>query len=392
MLCSFATSLSVSPTNSILSFAASLPEGWISNAALRLKRRAWLDPSLGATISNPLPELARIGAKTLKLHSLFGLPEQRLTDFLYRRHDHFTATKCQELMPSHVWCYEDAALHTFRKAKELGITTIYELPLVYYKAKERALETALVNAPELNATREIIEPAEKLAAKDEELQLADIVIVPSEYAKSCLPSACLESKIVVVIPYGANTTNVLPQRSSAAPFTALAVGHVNVRKGAHDLLSAWRELNLKDAQLDFIGTVDLPKKYLQQITNDSVSLHGGKPHSQLHHAYQHADVLVFPTYCDGFGLVVLEAMAMGLPVIASTCSGAPHVIEDGVDGFLIKPGDQKRLKELLTWCASNREALLAMGAAASAKAATWTWERYASSLTSALGTLTHNHS
>jgi alpha-maltose-1-phosphate synthase len=375
-LSTFATSLSISKDNSIVTFAKNTSNSFIRDAALRLERRAWLDPELGHTSSNPTPELFRVAARSLRLHRLLGLPEQRLTDYLYRSHDAYTARLCDELKPSHVWAYEDGALKTFQAAKRLGITTIYELPLVHYKAKHSALTSITPALNELlSLSCENSEPASKLVRKDEELALADIVIVPSDYARSCLPLTLAESKTVHVIPYGCDCLDPV-QRTLSDQFTALAVGHVNLRKGSHDLLLVWNELQLPNAQLELIGSVQLPQSFLKEYIDDSVCLLGSYPHSRLANAYARADVLVFPSYCDGFGLVLLEAMSAGLPVIASVTSGAPHFIEDGVNGFLIEPGNRSQLKARLEWCANNRERLMQMGLAAKRTAREWGWNRY----------------
>ena len=68
--------------------------------------------------------------------------------------------------------------------------------------------------------------------------------------------------------------------------------------------------------------------------------------------YKDADVFVFPSLCDGFGLAALEAMASGLPVICSANSGVADLIQDGVNGFVVETGDAGELRDhscLMFW-------------------------------------------
>jgi glycosyltransferase involved in cell wall biosynthesis len=59
--------------------------------------------------------------------------------------------------------------------------------------------------------------------------------------------------------------------------------------------------------------------------------------------FQRADIFILPTYAEGLPIAVLEAMAAGLPIITTPVGGIPELIEDGVDGLLIQPGDVQAL-------------------------------------------------
>ena len=91
--------------------------------------------------------------------------------------------------------------------------------------------------------------------------------------------------------------------------------------------------------------------------------------------YQAASVLVFPSFFEGFGLVILEAMACGLPVIATDATAGLDVL-DASNGQVMRPGDVDGLVESLRWFSTHRDRLPAMKQAARAKAETCTWERY----------------
>lgn len=94
---------------------------------------------------------------------------------------------------------------------------------------------------------------------------------------------------------------------------------------------------------------------------------------ELATAIASADALVFPSQTDTLGLVLLEAMAAGLPVVAADCGGAPDVVRHGVDGFLFPPGEAQAAARYVTRLLSNPWRRAAMRRAARAQAERWTW-------------------
>jgi len=97
--------------------------------------------------------------------------------------------------------------------------------------------------------------------------------------------------------------------------------------------------------------------------------------------YRQADAFVFPSLCDGFGIVMLEAMACGLPVVATPNCGGPDLIEEGRSGFVVPIRDVQALADRITWLIAHRRDLPEMGAAGRARvAAQFTLEQYGAHL------------
>ncbi|NEO67677.1 MAG: glycosyltransferase family 4 protein, partial [Moorea sp. SIO4G2] len=130
-----------------------------------------------------------------------------------------------------------------------------------------------------------------------------------------------------------------------------------------------------NVQLNVFGAMGLPQSLLANIP-DSIHLNGTVPRSELYKIYHNSDVLVFPTLCDGFGMVVTEAFAQGLPVITTNRAGAADLVRHGVNGLIIPAGDADALADALEWCVSHRAELRAMGQAALETAANWQWSDY----------------
>jgi glycosyltransferase involved in cell wall biosynthesis len=93
----------------------------------------------------------------------------------------------------------------------------------------------------------------------------------------------------------------------------------------------------------------------------------------LSQAYASADIFVFPSAMETFGLVVIEAMAAGLPVVASRVGGVRDVVEEGRTGYTFEVGDTSALVEGIRQIASSRERIAGMGQAARAFAEMQTW-------------------
>ena len=98
------------------------------------------------------------------------------------------------------------------------------------------------------------------------------------------------------------------------------------------------------------------------------------------------DVLVFPSLFEGFGLVMLEAMSRGLPVIATAHTAAPDVLTDGEDGFIVPIRSADAIVERLEQLIRDRPRLAAMKRAAREKAATLSWESYRRGIVDAVET------
>ena len=88
------------------------------------------------------------------------------------------------------------------------------------------------------------------------------------------------------------------------------------------------------------------------------------------------DVLVFPSLSEGFGLVLLEALASGMPIITTENSAAPDLITNGREGFLLPAGDAETLREALESFTQQTVDIDAMSVAARKCAQSFTWDRY----------------
>jgi glycosyltransferase involved in cell wall biosynthesis len=155
----------------------------------------------------------------------------------------------------------------------------------------------------------------------------------------------------------------------------LFVGQLVRQKGLHLLLEAWRRLKFPNAELRIAGRGAQNTKLLSAFESQYTFL-GGLDWSQLREEYRRADLVCSPSLTEGFGLVNLEALACGTPVLTSDGCGAADVLDEGEDGFVVPAGELIPLLERLEFGYRNREQLRAMRTAARAKAEKHPWSRF----------------
>jgi glycosyltransferase involved in cell wall biosynthesis len=108
-----------------------------------------------------------------------------------------------------------------------------------------------------------------------------------------------------------------------------------------------------------VGNVKL-SDYGRRKAREVVELVGAIPRSEMAAQYHWADLFVLPSVSDTFGLVILEAMAHGLPVIATKNTGAPDILRDGVDGFIVPVMAPEAIADCLVRFASDQKLLQEM--------------------------------
>jgi len=274
-----------------------------------------------------------------------------------------------------IYAYEDSALQSFRAAGDLGLKRIYDLPIGYWRVGQRIFAEEKEREPEWASTLTgTLDSAEKLGRKDDELRLATRVIVASTFTKQTLGDAPSTAKIDIVA-YGAPPPISDEIRRSAGRLKVLFAGSLGQRKGLSYLLDAVEKLK---------GAVELTLLGRKAASGcapleSAVRKHRWLPtlsHAGVLREMRSHDVLVLPSLFEGFGLVILEAMAQGTPVITTDHTAGPDVIENGTDGFIVPIRSAEAIAERLDLLASDPERLIAIKSMAKQKAASRGWETY----------------
>lgn len=157
-------------------------------------------------------------------------------------------------------------------------------------------------------------------------------------------------------------------------FRVTFIGRLEIGKAFHHAIEAFRAAQLPDAELVLWGGSGSREvtRYLRERVDGDASIQV-RPvpirTAGLDEVFGKSHVVVHPSVADGFGYVVAESMATGVPVIASDTTGGSDWIEDGKNGFVVPCGDIPKLRDRLIWCHRNRDRLPELGRAARAKAA-----------------------
>jgi len=188
------------------------------------------------------------------------------------------------------------------------------------------------------------------------LSAATIVTAVSQFTAKLVKKELGYRGNVQVIYNGVDTNTFFPkQKKETELIKVLFSGNLTRRKGV-DLLPLIAEK--LDANIEILYTSGLrTKKKLPDHPN--LKNIGAVPYSYMPKVYQDTDILLFPTVREGFGLAAAEAMACGLPVVATNCSSLPELISEGKGGYLCELGNADkfaaRINELAASPALRRE-------------------------------------
>ncbi|ODS38295.1 MAG: glycosyl transferase family 1 [Candidatus Altiarchaeales archaeon WOR_SM1_86-2] len=213
------------------------------------------------------------------------------------------------------------------------------------------------------------------------IRYIDVFVAPSEFVKESLINEGIGEKKIYVIPFGVDIERFKPLKNKnyGGKFKVAFVGAVNHRKGIKYLVKAWKELNLRNAELNLYGRVypDV-RKYLKNAGVYNIKIHGFVDISK---ELSKNSIYVFPSLLEGSSKSTYEALACGLPVITTFNSGS--VVNDGKEGFIIPVQDAEAIKDKILFFYNNRKEIEKFGEKARELAEKYTWGVYAENINKA---------
>lgn len=327
--------------------------------------------------------LQRIGViTTKKMRELLYYTSNSFQDYVAE------ITKNQNVTA--IICYSRFAYDTFIKLYDSDIKLILDLPTTHPNLMEKIINVEGNAFPQYS---EAILKVSGITGIDikracEEINMADYILAGSSFVRrSCIENGISPNKIFVV-PYGTNLYQFNPDEKlkDERRFRILYVGRISPLKGVHYLVKAFAELSLPNSELWLCGDGKEINTIIPSSINN-IKYFGTVNYIDLPNIYKQADLFVFPSLFDGFGQVILEAMASGLPVIATTNSGGPDVIQDGENGFVVPIRNVEVLKEKILYIYENSDIASNMGVMSRQIAIDYNWQRYEKQLADTLSKL-----
>lgn len=277
-----------------------------------------------------------------------------------------------------LWAWSQTSLYTMRKARKKGMKIVLEMPASHPEVWKEIVEKVYADFPD-SKTGYAVFSQSHLDRIQAEIEIADTVRVLSTFVYDQFVAKGVSADKLFLSPLGVDI-NLFPAKSphGEGVFRFLYVGRIEPIKGVHFLLEAFSRLRLPKAELWLAGPIVEEMKPVLRKYEGKYHYLGSFTRESLSQVYQRADAFVFPSVLDSFGLVILEAMASGLPVIATTHSAGPDIITHGREGLILPPFSVEHLMEAMQMLYENRDLAHSMGEASRRRVETaYTLEHYA---------------
>ncbi len=222
-------------------------------------------------------------------------------------------------------------------------------------------------------------PQWMFARMNRELERADLILCPSLFVKDTMIQNGIPEEKCFVTPFGVNTDIFQPRSVTPQMPKFVAVGTICLRKGHQYLFRAFEIVKQKLPHAELVVVGDYKTDFRMELPRwqGKFTHYPHLSHGELAKLLQTCTAFVFPSQEEGFARVITEAMGAGLPIIASYESGATTLVNDQVEGLIIRGRDPEHIAEAMIRVAEDREMNERMGNAAYQKgAASNTWQDY----------------
>lgn len=185
------------------------------------------------------------------------------------------------------------------------------------------------------------------------LKGARFLIAPTHFTRQIYLQMGTSAEKILVIPHGISVPDELPPLTTSASELHIGyIGGLSPQKGIHILIDAVNQLPLEGCRLSIIGDTAVFPDYIthlkQQARHPGIEFKGRMPHDKLWEALAQIDVVVVPSlWYETASLIIQEAFAAGVPVVASRIGAIQERIREGIDGHLFPSGDANALRDIL---------------------------------------------
>jgi glycosyltransferase involved in cell wall biosynthesis len=222
-------------------------------------------------------------------------------------------------------------------------------------------------------------PRWMFARMNRELERADMVLCPSTFVRDTMLANGVPEGKCFVNSSGVDTSLFVPRKMIPQKPRFISVGSICLRKGHQYLFRAFELVKraMPDAELICVGNYRPDFRRERPRWKGTFTHYASLSHRELAPLLAECTAFVLPSLEEGFARVIIEAMAAGLPIIASHESGATTLVQDGVAGFIVPPRDPGQIARAMLRLTRDRALNQRMGEAAHRQgAASNTWQDY----------------
>ena len=210
-----------------------------------------------------------------------------------------------------------------------------------------------------------------------EYSSADYISIPSSFAMKSFLAKGTPSDKLLVTPFGVDFAEFRRIPKEDKLFRVIFVGNGSIRKGLHYLLRAVSGLKLRNFETWVISGISEEMKPYMARYKDCYRYLGTVSFYKLYQYYSQGSVFVLPSIEEGMALVLLQAMACGLPVICTPNTGGEDIIRNAVEGFIVPIRNPQAIREKILYLYEHPEALGEMAEAAYRRAHNdFSWQQY----------------
>ncbi len=299
-----------------------------------------------------------------------------------RNFDQYISRKLRKLDANIFWGFQGSCCNSLSMAKDKGMISILELATAHYPASEMLLQEEKKLHPEWADSIVYADfPQWYYNRLANEPEKADYVVAASKFTMKTLQDAGISENKLLYLPLGFNGDHIPFKKDdfqplSNRPLRLLYAGRITQMKGIKYLLEAMKSFNSKDVELDLIGFKQGSEEALEKYSS-YFKHHPHVSQLELFSKYKEYDALVLPSIFEGFGLVIIEAMAAGIPVITTPHTIGPNIIEDGQNGYLVPIRDVEAIVNAIDKLLNKTsDEFLQMRINARNSAMYFTWENY----------------
>ncbi len=279
-------------------------------------------------------------------------------------------------------CYSYYGYSAFQSYGKPGILfQLHPHPASVRRILSEELQAHPETATSLEKEWELALPEDDFNRLVQEVKMADAWIVASSFTRQTLMENGIPGNRIRVAPYGVDAERFQPAPShqrcvpGSGPLKLLFVGRIVQRKGIKYLLEALQQFTGQQVALTIAGRPVDDLRILREL-GDRITVRPSVSDAELKALYRSSDLLVLPSVAEGFGQVLLESLASGLPILTTTSTAAPDLIAQGCEGWFVPPRRVDSLVERIDWALSHRSKLESMRQAARECAMQLTWERF----------------